>query len=97
MSFSEKVWALTKEIPAGRVATYGDLARRVGTSGCRAVGSALHRNPHAPAVPCHRVVGSDGSLTGYAGGLDAKRRLLASEGVRVVNERVDLNNYRWRP
>jgi methylated-DNA-[protein]-cysteine S-methyltransferase len=96
-TFSEKVWELTKKIPAGRVATYGDLAKQLGTAGCRAVGNALHRNPYAPVVPCHRVVGSDGSLTGFAGGLDAKRRLLKSEGVSVINERVDLNTYRWRP
>jgi methylated-DNA-[protein]-cysteine S-methyltransferase len=95
--FSEKVWELTAQIPAGRVSTYGDLADALGTNGCRAVGNALRHNPHAPAVPCHRVVGSSGDLTGYAGGLAAKRRLLESEGVRVVNNRVDLRIYRWRP
>jgi methylated-DNA-[protein]-cysteine S-methyltransferase len=96
-TFSEKVWDLTSKIPAGRVATYGDLAKRLGTSGYRAVGNALHRNPYAPIVPCHRVVGSDGSLTGFAGGLPAKQRLLKSEGVKIVNDRVNLDVYRWRP
>jgi methylated-DNA-[protein]-cysteine S-methyltransferase len=95
-TFSQKVWAETARIPAGRVATYADLARRLGTSGYRAVGNALHRNPFAPRVPCHRVVGSDGSLTGYAGGLAAKQRLLESEGVRVIAGRVDLSECRWR-
>jgi methylated-DNA-[protein]-cysteine S-methyltransferase len=69
----------------------------MGTRAFRAVGNALHRNPYAPVVPCHRVVGSDGNLTGYAGGLAAKRRMLESEGVRVVGDRVDLVAYRWRP
>jgi methylated-DNA-[protein]-cysteine S-methyltransferase len=94
MSFHQKVWALTARIPQGRVATYGDLARRLGTSGYRAVGHALHRNPYAPQVPCHRVVGSDGSLTGFAGGLAAKRRLLESEGVAISGMRVDLDRHR---
>jgi methylated-DNA-[protein]-cysteine S-methyltransferase len=95
-SFSEKVWNVTRRIPAGRVATYSDVAACLGTRGCRAVGNALHRNPYAPVVPCHRVVGSDGKLTGYAGGLAAKRRMLEEEGVRVVSDRVDLAAYRWR-
>jgi methylated-DNA-[protein]-cysteine S-methyltransferase len=95
-TFSEKVWDLTRRIPAGRVATYADLAKKLNTSGFRAVGGALNRNPYAPQVPCHRVVGSTGHLTGYAGGLDAKKRLLESEGVPVVNGRVDLKTFRWR-
>jgi methylated-DNA-[protein]-cysteine S-methyltransferase len=95
-TFSQKVWDLTTKIPAGRVATYGDLANRLGTSGCRAVGNALHRNPYAPTVPCHRVVGSDGSLTGYAGGLAKKKKMLEEEGVRVIDGRVDLSEYRWQ-
>ena len=60
MTFNEKVWALTSRIPAGKVATYAQIAQHLGTRGYRAVGNALNRNPYAPAVPCHRVVGSDG-------------------------------------
>jgi methylated-DNA-[protein]-cysteine S-methyltransferase len=93
MSFSERVWAVTARIPRGRVATYGDLARQL-KSGPRAVGHALHRNPYAPAVPCHRVVGSDGRLVGFAGGLDAKERMLKEEGVAIVKDRVDLTRHR---
>jgi methylated-DNA-[protein]-cysteine S-methyltransferase len=95
-TFNEKVWDLTRLIPAGRVATYGDLARKLRTNGFRAVGNALHHNPYAPEVPCHRVVGSNGALTGFAGGLPKKKKLLESEGVPVVNGRVDLKEYRWR-
>jgi methylated-DNA-[protein]-cysteine S-methyltransferase len=89
MSFNQRVWALTARIPVGKVATYGDIARKLGTKAYRAVGHALNRNPYAPAVPCHRVVGGDGSLTGFFSGIDHKRRLLLDEGVRIVNGRVD--------
>lgn len=88
MSFSEKVWTLTARIPAGRVVTYRQIAEALHSVACRAVGQALHNNPYAPAVPCHRVVGSDGRLTGYAGGLAAKERMLNSEGVPCKAGRV---------
>ena len=89
MSFNEKVWALTARIPAGQVRTYAEIARELGTKGYRAVGNALNRNPYAPAVPCHRVVGSNGSLTGFAGGIDKKRELLKGEGIKFRGERVE--------
>lgn len=94
MTFEERVWALTARIPEGHVVTYGDLAHRLDSRAYRAVGAALGRNPHAPDVPCHRVVGSTGRLTGFARGLAAKKRLLESEGVEVENDRVDLRSYR---
>ncbi|MGD0767194.1 MAG: MGMT family protein [Tepidisphaeraceae bacterium] len=94
MSFAQKVWAVTARIPRGSVVTYADLARSLKSTGYRAVGQALHRNPYAPGVPCHRVVGSDGRLTGYAKGLAAKKRLLEEEGVRFSGSRVDLGRCR---
>ena len=90
MSFNEKVWALTARIPAGQVRTYAWIAHELRSKGYRAVGNALNRNPYAPAVPCHRVVGSNGSLTGFAGGLEKKRKLLAEEGITMKNGRVVL-------
>jgi methylated-DNA-[protein]-cysteine S-methyltransferase len=79
--FQRRVWDALRSIPAGGTVTYGQLARRVDRpSAARAVGSAVARNPIAIVVPCHRVVGADGSLGGYAGGLAAKRYLLAIEG-----------------
>ena len=96
MSFEQRVWALTARIPAGAVVTYGDIAKKLGGRAYRAVGAALGRNPYAPAVPCHRVVGSDGRLTGFAGGLAKKRRLLEAEGVRLSGQRVDLGAHRAR-
>jgi methylated-DNA-[protein]-cysteine S-methyltransferase len=94
MSFQQKVWAITARIPRGRVMTYADVAHSLNTTGYRAVGGALHRNPYAPQVPCHRVVGSDGRLTGFAGGLPAKRRMLEEEGIGFAGSRVDLPRHR---
>lgn len=91
MTFSQKVWALCSRIPKGQVTTYGDIARALGCRGARAVGYALNRNPYSPQVPCHRVVGSTGALTGFAGGLPAKAQLLAGEGVIIQGSRADLS------
>jgi len=78
--FHQRVWALLRQIPYGQTRSYGDLARALGDRNlAQAVGTANGRNPIAIVVPCHRVVGADGSLVGYAGGLDRKRFLLALE------------------
>jgi O-6-methylguanine DNA methyltransferase len=90
MSFNEKVWAVTAQVPKGKVVTYGDIARKLNCTAFPAVGNALNKNPFAPMVPCHRVVGADGSLTGFAGGLEKKRKLLLEEGVPLKNGKVDL-------
>jgi methylated-DNA-[protein]-cysteine S-methyltransferase len=82
--FELAVWDKLREIPYGETRTYGDLANELG-SVARAVGRANGRNQISIVVPCHRVIGADGSLTGYAGGLDAKRALLEHEqGVRSL-------------
>ncbi len=91
MSFCQKVWALTARIPKGKVTTYGHIARELGSNGYRAVGMAMNRNPYAPAVPCHRVVGSQGTLTGFAGGLPKKLAMLTAEHVPMHNGRVVLD------
>lgn len=81
--FCQAVWKACAEIPRGQVRTYGWIARRIGKPGAaRAVGRALGMNPFAPTVPCHRVVGADGNLTGFSapGGIKAKKRLLRKEG-----------------
>jgi methylated-DNA-[protein]-cysteine S-methyltransferase len=78
--FQERVWALLSEIPFGTTTTYGALAEQLGERAlAQEVGQAVGRNPLSIVVPCHRVVGSGGRLTGYAGGLDRKRRLLELE------------------
>jgi methylated-DNA-[protein]-cysteine S-methyltransferase len=78
--FQRRVWEFLCTIPFGETMTYGEVAEQLGTpSGARAVGAANGRNPISIVVPCHRLVGSTGSLTGYGGGLDRKRYLLAFE------------------
>ena len=78
--FQQRVWAALRTIPYGKTASYGDIARKIGSpTASRAVGAANGRNPIAIVVPCHRVIGANGTLTGYAGGLDMKRQLLAHE------------------
>ena len=91
MTFNQKVWAMTARIPAGRDTTYGEIARALGTKGYRAVGNALNRNPYAPTVPCHRVVGSSGALTGFAHGIAKKQAMLTKEGVAMRNGKVDVS------
>jgi methylated-DNA-[protein]-cysteine S-methyltransferase len=80
--FQQRVWKSLTEIPYGETWSYGELAKRIGNpNASRAVGLANGRNPISILVPCHRVIGADGSLTGYGGGLDRKRWLLAHEGI----------------
>ena len=83
-AFQKSVWQALLAIPAGSTSSYGDIARGVNVaSAVRAVGGAVGRNPVSVIVPCHRVVGHDGSLTGYAGGIDRKLALLVLEGVAL--------------
>jgi methylated-DNA-[protein]-cysteine S-methyltransferase len=83
-AFQRAVWSELARVPYGRTISYGELADRVGRAGAsRAVGGANNKNPLPIVVPCHRVIGADGSLTGYGGGLERKRALLALEGVRL--------------
>ncbi len=83
--FQQRVWALLRDIPYGRTTTYGALARRLAPQrmAAQAVGGAVGRNPVAIFIPCHRVLGSGGALTGYAGGLERKQRLLLHEGINL--------------
>jgi methylated-DNA-[protein]-cysteine S-methyltransferase len=82
--FQKAVWEATKKIPRGKVTTYAVIASLIGRPrAARAVGNALNKNPFAPKVPCHRVVKSDGSLGGFAGGTRKKKQMLEKEGVRI--------------
>ncbi len=85
--FQRRVWQVLLQIGPGALSTYGEVARRVGRpDAARATGAAIGRNPIAIAVPCHRVVGKDGSLTGYAAGLPRKEFLLGHEGARPLRD-----------
>jgi methylated-DNA-[protein]-cysteine S-methyltransferase len=86
--FQQQVWNELRRIRFGQTATYREVAERIGRpAAVRAVGTANGRNPISIVVPCHRVLGSDGTLTGYAGGLEAKRWLLAHEGHTLGTDR----------
>ncbi|BEU88921.1 methylated-DNA--[protein]-cysteine S-methyltransferase [Selenomonas sp. TAMA-11512] len=83
--FQKSVWDVLLSIPYGRTMTYGEIAARIGRKkASHAVGGAVSRNPVSLIIPCHRVVGASGSLTGYAGGIDKKIRLLELEGVDMA-------------
>ncbi|MBL3687649.1 methylated-DNA--[protein]-cysteine S-methyltransferase [Leucobacter zeae] len=85
-AFSEQVWALLREIPYGETTTYGALAVALGNRNlAQRVGQCVGRNPVSIVIPCHRVVGADGSLTGFAGGLERKRKLLELEEPEAVS------------
>ncbi len=87
--FQQRVWAALRTVPFGETVTYAELAQMAGVPGsARAAGGANARNPVSIVVPCHRVVGSNGTLTGYAGGIERKRDLLAHEAAVKAN-RVD--------
>jgi methylated-DNA-[protein]-cysteine S-methyltransferase len=91
--FQRRVWELIDRIPYGQTTTYGEMAQELGDPAlAREVGAAVGRNPLSIVVPCHRVVGKDGRLTGYAGGLERKRFLLELEGAgeRVEAEQLQL-------
>ena len=77
--FQKRVWELLLEIPYGKTITYGELAKKLGCKSAQAVGGAVGRNPISILIPCHRVLGTDGSLTGYAGGVEKKEFLLNLE------------------
>lgn len=87
-NFNERCYALLAQVPAGKVTTYKAMAEALGTKAYRAVGNAMNKNPNAPQVPCHRVVGADGALTGYAFGLEKKVSILQAEGVQIKNNKV---------
>jgi methylated-DNA-[protein]-cysteine S-methyltransferase len=95
-AFQQRVWELLREIPFGETISYGELARRVGNpAASRAVGLANGSNPIAIVVPCHRVIGSNGKLTGYGGGLENKRWLLDFERVQLFGQHLmhELNGH----
>lgn len=95
--FRKAVWKILCEIPHGKVITYGDIAKKIANQNgikkmsARAIGGAVGHNPISIIVPCHRVIGSSGSLTGYGGGIDAKIKLLELENIKVKNSYI--SNY----
>lgn len=79
----EKIYYLLRQIPKGKVSTYKEVAQAAGTNAYRGIGQIIKNNPNAPQTPCHRVVKSDGSISGYAFGVNKKIALLESENVKI--------------
>jgi len=91
--FEREVLVATFKIPKGKVSTYKSIAEKIGRPRAyRAVGNALHKNPLAPIVPCHRVVKSDGTFGGEKKGAESRRSLLEKEGIPIENDRVKIND-----
>jgi methylated-DNA-[protein]-cysteine S-methyltransferase len=94
--FQRRVWRALTDIPYGKTISYGELARRIGRPGAsRAVGLANGANPLPIVVPCHRVIGADGTLTGFGGGLPIKRKLLALEAAAAEDDGSPQGAFRW--
>lgn len=99
MTLNEEIYKIVMKIPYGKVATYGQIATLCGNPYyARAVGNALHKNPNPQKIPCYRVVNSNGKLTeNFAfGGLRVQSDLLISEGIELIDGKVDLEKYQWR-
>jgi methylated-DNA-[protein]-cysteine S-methyltransferase len=88
--FQKRVYAVCSRVPKGRITTYRDIGNAIGGYGqvYRAVGAALHKNPFAPKVPCHRVVNSNGNVGGFARGVKAKIAMLKKEGIKVKGGKI---------
>jgi methylated-DNA-protein-cysteine methyltransferase-like protein len=98
MTITDQVYELVARIPAGKVLTYGSIAKELGLKTPRQVGWILHRNPDHNHIPCHRVVFSDGKLSGQFafGGKEAQRKWLESEGVQFKGDHVDMTQSLWQ-
>lgn len=99
MNTEECVYQVVKQIPKGKVATYGQIAKLAGVTNPRLVGSFLHKNPDPKTIPCHRVVNAQGKLAkAFAfGGMKGQKNTLQKEGVEVNNGAVNLLRFRWNP
>lgn len=80
-NFRQEVWKILMKIPYGTLTTYGEISKQMGKMSAQAIGNAIGHNPISIIIPCHRVIGANGNLTGYAGGIDKKFQLLKLEGV----------------
>ena len=98
MKLQQKTIEMMKKIPKGRITTYKILAHSMGTNAYRAVGTCVRKNPYATAVPCHRVVKSDGTIGQYSGsgGTKAKIKLLKKEGIVISNRKINLKKYLYK-
>ena len=99
-TFNERCYEILRKVPKGKLTTYKAIAVKLKSKAYRAVGRAMNKNPHGFSsggdVPCHRVVGSNGDLVGFASGLKKKTEMLRKEGIKVRNGKVDLRKYGFK-
>ncbi len=94
--FYERCYKILRKVPKGKVTTYKVIAHALHSKAYRAVGTAMNKNPHAPQVPCHRVVNSDGRIGGFAHGTKKKKTILEKEGVIIVNGKINLKKFLYK-
>ena len=99
-SFNEKCYEILRKVPKGKVTTYGEIARKLNSKAYRAVGNAMNKNSQGflsgGNIPCHRVVGSNGKLVGFAHGLRKKTEMLRKERIEIKNGKIDLERYGFK-
>ncbi|MDO8508120.1 MAG: MGMT family protein [Nanoarchaeota archaeon] len=100
MNFKEKCYTLLKKVPKGKVTTYKEIAEALNSKAYRAVGMAMKSNPHAPLVPCHRVISSNGKIGGYTSNnrinIQKKIKLLVSEGIEIKDNKINLEKFHYK-
>lgn len=94
-SFSEKGYILLKKVPRGKVATYKSISEKLKTKAYRSVGNAMNKNKNKK-IPCHRVINSNGNIGGFNKGIKNKIKLLKKEGIKIKNNKIDLEKYEFR-
>ena len=94
-SFNERCYDLLRKVPKGKITTYKEIAKSLGTKAYRAVGNAMNKNPYAPKVACHRVIKSNGEIGGFASGTKNKIKLLKKEGIIIKKGKIDLKKYNY--
>ena len=95
-SFNERCYSVLRKVPKGKVTTYKEIAKAIKSKAYRAVGNAMNKNPHAPRVPCHRVVKSNGDVGGFASGTKKKISILRKEGIEIKKGKINLKKYIYR-
>jgi methylated-DNA-[protein]-cysteine S-methyltransferase len=95
-NFSERCYSALLKIPRGKVTTYKEIAKALHSKAYRAVGNAMNKNSHAPIVPCHRVVKSNGEVGGFASGTKKKIIMLKKEGVEIIRGKINLKKYLYK-
>lgn len=95
-SFNEQCYKFLKQVPKGKVTTYKEVAKALNSKAYRAVGNAMTKNPYIPIIPCHRVVKSNGEVGGFVLGINKKIKLLRSEGIKILNNKINLDKYMFK-